>query len=150
MSSQTSTADAQVFPVAVDTIWSRMRLEAATAAASEPVLASFLNASVLHHSTFAAALSYRLAEKLADSQMSAMLWREVATDAFADNTSIVSSAVADINAYFERDPACRDYSQPFLYFKGFHTLQSHRVANWLWGQGRHSLALYLQSRMSEL
>lgn len=142
-------ASPAVFPIASDTVWSRMRLEAATSAAAEPILASFMNATILHHGTFGAALSYRLAEKLADAQMSAMLWREVASDAFADN-GIVEAAVADISAYFDRDPACREYSQPFLYFKGFHALQSYRVANWLWRQGRHSLALYLQSRMSEL
>ena len=29
-------------------------------------------------------------------------------------------------------------------------LQTHRVAHWLWTQGRETLAFYLQSRMSEL
>ena len=51
---------------------------------------------------------------------------------------------------FERDPACKGYVQPFLFFKGFLALQTHRVAHWLWTQGRESMAFYLQSRMSEL
>ncbi|RFB06345.1 serine O-acetyltransferase [Parvularcula marina] len=150
MSAQTKSEAPVIFPVAIDSIWSRMRLEAATAAASEPVLASFLNATILHHGSFSAALSYRLAEKLADAQMSAMQWREVATNAYEEHDELVDAAVADINAYFERDPACRDYVQPFLYFKGFHAIQSQRIANTLWLEGRNSLALYLQSRMSEL
>ena len=40
--------------------------------------------------------------------------------------------------------------QPFLFFKGFLALQTHRVAHWLWNEGRQTLAFYLQSRSSEL
>ena len=50
----------------------------------------------------------------------------------------------------ERDPACRTYLQPFLYFKGFQALQGWRVAHWLWGRGRETLAFHFQSRISEL
>lgn len=48
-----------------------------------------------------------------------------------------------------RDPACRGYSVPLLYFKGFHALQSYRVAHYYWTHERPALALYLQSRISE-
>ena len=50
----------------------------------------------------------------------------------------------------ERDPACRTYLQPFLYFKGYGGLQSYRIAHWLWTQEREILAYHLQSRVSEL
>ncbi len=135
---------------AVDGVWSRMRVEAATDAAQEPILASFLSATILNHRDFQSALSYRLAQKLSDGEMNAMLWREVAEDAYADDESIVSAAMADIQAYVDRDPATKSTSQPFLHFKGFQAIQSYRLAHWLWGQGREALALYLQSRMSEL
>ena len=49
----------------------------------------------------------------------------------------------------ERDPASLSLLQPFLYFKGFHALQSHRVAHWLWTEGRQTLAFHLQSRVGE-
>src|SRR5215203_1342458 len=39
---------------------------------------------------------------------------------------------------------------PMLYFKGFHALETHRLAHWLWQGGRHDFALYLQSRSSEV
>ena len=48
----------------------------------------------------------------------------------------------------DRDSACTELSVPFLYFKGFHALQTHRVTHWLWEQGRESLALFFQNRMS--
>ena len=35
-----------------------------------------------------------------------------------------------------------------LYFKGFHAIQSHRLAHWLWDRGRKDFAYYLQSRAS--
>ena len=38
-------------------VWTRLRAEAAAAAADEPVLASFLNATVLNHSSLASALA---------------------------------------------------------------------------------------------
>lgn len=133
-----------------DKTWSRMRVEAATAAASEPILASFLHATILNHETFEAALSYRLAQKLSDGEMNAMLWREVCDEAYAEEPRLVEAALYDLRAVFERDPACHEYMQPFLYFKGYLSLQAQRVANWLWRHERTALALYLQSRMSEL
>ena len=140
----------KVVKLTTDQTWPRMRVEAATAAANEPALASFLHATVLNHATFEAALSYRLAEKLSDREMNPMLWREVCSSAYANDSAIVEAALADILAVYTRDPACSEYVQPFLYFKGYLSLQAQRVAHWLWRQDRRPLALYLQSRMSEL
>src|SRR5262249_4895740 len=38
--------------------------------------------------------------------------------------------------------------EPVLYFKGFHAIQTHRLAHWLWNKGRKDFAYYLQSRSS--
>ena len=143
-------AQSKVIKLSTDQTWPRMRVEAATAAAQEPALASFLHATILNHTTFEGALSYRLAEKLSDAEMNAMLWREVCSSAYADDRHIVDAAIADILAVYARDPACFEYVQPFLYFKGYLSLQAQRVAHWLWRNDRRPLALYLQSRMSEL
>ena len=56
----------------------------------------------------------------------------------------------DIQAYYDRDPACDRFMMPVLYFKGFHAIQTHRLAHWLWNQGRKDFALYLQSRSSAI
>ncbi|MEM8937510.1 MAG: serine O-acetyltransferase [Pseudomonadota bacterium] len=133
-----------------DQTWSRMRIETATAAGGEPSLASFLHATILNHESFEAALSYRLAQKLSNTEMNAMLWREVLESAYENEPEIVASALKDLKAVFERDPACYEFSQAFLYFKGYQSLQAQRVANWLWRNERRPLAFYLQSRMSEL
>jgi serine O-acetyltransferase len=57
---------------------------------------------------------------------------------------------ADIAAVFDRDPACERLIEPFLYFKGYHALQAHRLNHWLWHTGDRDFALYLQSRSSEV
>lgn len=50
----------------------------------------------------------------------------------------------------DRDPAAARAIEPVLYFKGFHAIQAHRLAHWYWTSGRRDLALYLQSRSSEV
>jgi serine O-acetyltransferase len=95
-------------------------------------------------------MSYQLARKLADQELRAMSLREVAQEVYAADPTIIAQAEADLRAVFERDPACKGYVQPFLYFKGFLALQTHRIAHALWRGGREAMAFYLQSRMSEL
>src|SRR5690606_25389215 len=55
---------------------------------------------------------------------------------------------ADIRAIYDRDPACDSYAIPFLYLKGFHALEAHRVAHYLWNKGRKSMAYFLQSHIA--
>jgi len=131
-------------------VWAALRRQAQDAAQAEPNLASLLNAVILSHNTLGDSLSYQLARKLSDQELRAMSAREFCDAAFADEPDLVRQAEEDLKAVFERDPACKSYVQPFLFFKGFQALQTYRVAHWLWRKGRQTLALYLQSRMSEI
>ncbi|WP_312734591.1 serine O-acetyltransferase [Brevundimonas sp.] len=133
-----------------DAVWSRLRASAEAAAREEPQLGSQMNAVILSHDDLAGALSFQIARKLADGEMSAMSVREVCLSAFVADLAMVEAAEADLEAVAERDPAIRNLLQPFLYFKGFQALQGWRVAHWLWGQGRETLAFHFQSRISEL
>lgn len=137
-------------PAAPPPVWAALRNEAERAAKDEPALASLLNAVVISHDNLGEALSYQLARKLGDQELRAMSLRELATAAYRHNPRLVEIAEADLRAVFERDPACKGYVQPFLFFKGFLALQTQRVAHWLWNEGRETIALYLQSRMSEV
>ena len=96
------------------------------------------------------ALSYLLAGKLESPHLSAMSLREVINQAFRSSADIREAICRDLSAVLERDPAARGVAQPFLHYKGFHALESHRVAHWLWGEERHPLAFYLQNRISEV
>ena len=139
-----------VDPAEAPPVWAALRNEAEAAGQKEAALASLLAAVILNHKSLGGALSYQLARKLGDQELRAMSIREIAEDAYEANPGLVSTAEADLKAVFERDPACKGYLQPFLFFKGFLALQTQRVAHWLWEEGRETLALYLQSRMSEL
>lgn len=130
-------------------VWSRLRLEAASAAAEEPMLASFLNAAILRHDGLTEALAHRVAAKMSDSQLDALQVHDVAKAALEAEPDLVEQAAADMLAVDQRDPACRSLLQPFLYFKGFHALLCYRIAHRLWRQGRDTLAFHMQSRMSE-
>jgi serine O-acetyltransferase len=131
-------------------VWAALRNEAYTAAKNESALASLLAAVILNHDSLGDALSYQLARKLGDQELRAMSLRDTIEEAYEANPGIVEIAEYDLKAVFERDPACKGYVQPFLFFKGFLALQTHRVSHWLWAQGRETLAFYLQSRSSEV
>ncbi|MGE5500580.1 MAG: serine O-acetyltransferase [Ignavibacteriales bacterium] len=131
-------------------VWASLRNEAERAARDEPALASLLNTVILSHDHLADALSFQLARKLGDQELSAMSAREIADEAFAADPALVAAAEADLKAVYERDPACKGYVQPFLFFKGFLALQTHRVAHWLWTHSRETLALHFQSQGSEV
>ena len=131
-------------------VWAALRNEAEHASATEPSLGSLLNAAILAHNDLSRALSFQLGRKLGSDELAPMTVREVCEDAYAADPGLVAAAEADLRAVFERDPACKGYLQPFLFFKGYQALQTHRVASWLWRQGRETLAFHLQSRASEL
>ncbi len=131
-------------------VWAQLRVEAMQAAAEEPLLASYLHASILHHDKIEDALSYHLAQKLGHGDLSSLQLREVIREAYSSDPNLAMQAARDMRVVRERDPACRTYLQPFLYFKGFGGLQSYRIAHWLWEQERDILAYHLQSRVSEL
>jgi len=134
----------------VDPVWARLRREADAAVAAEPSLAGLLMASVLNQPGFEAAVRHRVAMRVAHPALSADLIEQAYDEALADDPEIAVGMRADVAAVLDRDPACYRVLEPVLYFKGFHALQCHRLAHWLWRQGRRDFALYLQSRSSEV
>jgi serine O-acetyltransferase len=134
----------------VDPIWSALREQAEQLAESEPELASFAHATILKHDLLEQALSYHLAKKIGNDDLSPMQVREIFEEAFTSDPAIGESIRADLAAVFQRDPACHSYAQAFLFFKGFHALESYRVAHYLWTHGRKTMALFVQNRMSDL
>ncbi|MDE0349948.1 MAG: serine O-acetyltransferase [Gammaproteobacteria bacterium] len=129
-------------------VWELLRVEAEQKAREEPILGSYFHATILNHGSFGAALSFRLASKLDNPMLPTMLIRDVIAEAIADDPTILEAAETDILANYARDPACDDLSSPFLYYKGFHALQAHRIAHWLWGHDRRTLARFFQSQIS--
>jgi len=132
----------------VDPVWTRIRSEAEEVVRREPELASFIYASILHHDTLEGAVVRRVAERLDHADVPGELIRQAYMDALQDDPSIGAAFRADIVATIDRDPAADRYLEPLLYFKGFHAIQTHRLAHWLLHKGRKDFAMYLQSRSS--
>ena len=129
-----------------DATWSQIQREVTLEASKEPILASFLHATILNHNNLNEALSYLLASQLETQATPAMLIRKIIDTALEKDPSILIAANADLHAVLARDSACKSLSTPLLFFKGYQALQSHRVAHWLWQNGRKEMALYLQHR----
>ncbi|MDO8358707.1 MAG: serine O-acetyltransferase [Devosia sp.] len=134
----------------VDPVWDAVRANARTIVAGEPGLSSMVMANVLNHATFEEALAHRLAERLDHPDVSADLIRQAFADALAFRPEIGAEARADLAATLERDPATHRAIVPFLYFKGYQAIQTHRFASALYEAGRIDFALYLQSRSSQV
>jgi serine O-acetyltransferase len=82
--------------------------------------------------------------------VSAEVIRVAFRELLADSNQLGEIIRCDIAAVYDRDPACERRIEPVLYFKGFHAIETHRLAHWLWASGRRDFALYLQSRSSEV
>lgn len=134
----------------VDPVWARLRREAEQAIATEPALTSFILSTVVNQPSFEAAIAHRVAARLSHPALPAELIAQTFDEAIANDAEIAQGFRADVAAVLDRDPACYRLIEPVLYFKGFHALQTHRLAHWLWHRGRRDFALYLQSRSSEV
>ena len=131
----------------LDPVWTRIREEAEAITRDDPSLGGFIFASLLNHAEFERALAHRLAQRLGNA-IGPELIVQAFEEAIEANSEIGIAARADILAVFDRDPACHRYVEPFLYFKGYHAVQTHRMAHQLWQMGRKDFAYYLQSRSS--
>ena len=131
-----------------DPVWQQILEETTSHAAEEPMLASYLHATILNHRSLESALSFHLANQLDSPALSSLLLRDVMLDAFESDPAILEAVRADLCAVVDRDSACHELYIPFLYYKGFHALEAHRVAHSLWREDRRSLAMLIQNRMS--
>jgi serine O-acetyltransferase len=147
MALKTSPADALA---SVDPIWSAVKIDAEEIVRGEPAMASFVYATVLNHDRLEDAVASRIAQRIGNHVASGDLIRSTFGDALSDDPVLREAIRVDLAAVYDRDPACHRYIEPVLYFKGFHAIETHRLAHWLWRQGRRDFAYYLQSKASEV
>ena len=131
-------------------VWASIMREAQMASESQPDMASFFHSNVLNHNNFKEAVSFYIASNLANTTVPAMTIQSIFQQAFAADSNIIEQMLDDLLAHYTRDAACDQTMIPLLYFKGFHAIQSYRIAHWLWLQERRQLARYLQHRIHEL
>ena len=146
---QKSSGAAQPQIKSYDPIWSQVRREAEEVSASEPALAGFIYATILCQKRLEDAVCHRLAQRLQPS-LDAGLLHKTFKEVLNAEPGLGDTFRADIMAVAKRDPACSRMIEPLLYFKGFHALETYRLAHLLWQAGRKDFALYLQSLSSRV
>ena len=134
----------------VDPVWHRIRQEAEDVVKAEPALSSFIFSTILSHRRLENAVIHRIVDRLHNPALDSEVIRQAYREALESDPFIATALRADIIAVADRDPACDRYIDPILYFKGFQAIQTHRLAHWLWMNGREDFALYLQSVISEV
>ncbi len=133
-----------------DKLWLEIEREAEQELENEPLLSTYIFSTVTYHKTFADVLMFHLASKLGGTTLADRNWMKIIADPLREDPKIVESACIDLQVISERDPACTGYVASLLYFKGYQALQCYRIANWYWRKGRKFLAMFIQSRMSEV
>ena len=133
-----------------DPIWTQLDEEARQTVQTEPLLASYVYACILNHASLGSALSFILANKLSDEVMPAIAVRELFEAAYRESPDMILNAISDMQAVYDRDAATNSYLPILLFLKGYQSIQVHRLANFLWKKGRKTLALFMQSRNSEV
>jgi serine O-acetyltransferase len=130
--------------------WRTLRHEAGELAADEPMLAAMLRATLVDQPTLEDALARLIASKLATGDVSVAGLAELIAAKLREEPSLAPLIRLDLLAIVNRDPSADGLSTPFLYHKGFHALQVHRVAHRLWQQDRRGVARFLQARCNEV
>ncbi len=146
-------ATGTIIPLPSDTAdlaWHRLRSEANAMASANPELATLVLRTIGRASSFEDAVARRISARLATGDVPADVLHDAFTEALEASSTIAVAMRADAAAVIDRDPAADRLIEPVLFFKGFHALQTHRLAHWLLGKGRRDFALYLQSRSSEV
>ena len=134
----------------LDPLWSRIKLDASAAIELDQAVAGLMQQAILNHDCFAQAVASRIACRLARPVFDYERLYAQFLDVLDLHPAIADAMAADCLAVLDRDPACTRLLEPLLYFKGFHALQTHRMAHHLWQVGRKDFALYLQSCSSEV
>ncbi|MCQ9155648.1 serine O-acetyltransferase [Acidomonas methanolica] len=134
-------------PPDLDAIWQDMLVQSDVCC--DVLIQGVFATGISDHRNFQSALAALLGTKLADRALSAPVLTALVASALAHSPAIAEAACADMIAVQERDAACPDYVTAFLFFKGYHAIQAHRIAHWLWRHDRQHLARHIQSLVSE-
>ena len=132
----------------IDPIWNAVQEEGRHIVRVDPLLTAFVHACVLNHATLEEAVAHRIAQRLDHPDYPAELLVQDFRAMAKDTPEWGGVVRIDMQAVHDRDPACSRFIEPILYFKGFHAIQTHRLAHWMLKSGRKDTALYLQSRSS--
>ena len=131
-------------------LWDDLIKEAKAIHEHEPQMRIMLQDVFLTRENLAGAIAARLSRKLSREDMKRKELLPFLDEILNENEQLVNRMAHDMQAIYERDPACTSPMQPLLYYKGFMAISCYRISNHLWHTGRRDLALYFQSLASEV
>lgn len=131
-------------------IWDEIQNEVKLRIEAEPSLEPYLNQLILSQDNLINSVAAVLASKLNSDALSSDKIREFILDVYYDCDHIEEDLINDIVFFKDHDPACKYFSTPILFYKGFQGLATYRAAHCLWNNDRHTMALFFQNRASEI
>ena len=134
----------------MDKVWEDIKKEVNLRIEAEPSLSPYLNLLILSQDSLISSIASVLASKLNSDALSSSNIKEFILQAYMSCEDIENSLREDLIYFVKNDPACKYYSTPILFYKGYQGLATYRAANCLWKNDRHTMALFLQNRASEV
>ena len=131
-------------------IWQIIRDEVNLRIGAEPSLEPYLNQLVLSQDSLKDSVASVLASKLNSDALSSNKIKEFILDVYNKCDHIEQDLIDDLVFFKDHDPACKYFSTPILFYKGFQGLATYRAAHCLWNDNRHTMALFFQNRASEV
>ncbi len=132
-----------------DAAWLNITAAATKLSQSEPALTPLLTELVCEHSSYQSALGSLLLRNFSSCALATSTLPELVNEAIRHDASLVPHSLADLHATLDRDPACKNIVEAFLFYRGFKALQSYRIARYFWLNNRTTLARHLQSLILE-
>ena len=133
-----------------DDVWSVIKEEVRLRIQAEPTLEPYLNLLVLSQDSLVSAIASIISSKLNNDALSSKDIKNFILDVYKNCDGIAESLEEDLIFFKDNDPACKYYSTPILFYKGFQGLAAYRAANCLWKNDRHTMSLFIQNRASEV
>ncbi len=133
-----------------DDVWSVIKEEVRLRIQAEPTLEPYLNLLVLSQDSLVSAIASIISSKLNSDALSSKDIKNFILDVYKNCDGIAQSLEEDLIFFKDNDPACKYYSTPILFYKGFQGLAAYRAANCLWMNDRHTMSLFIQNRASEV
>ena len=133
-----------------DGVWSVIKEEVRLRIQAEPSLEPYLNLLVLSQDSLVSAIASIISSKLNSDALSSKDIKNFILDVYKNCDGIAESLEEDLIFFKDNDPACKYYSTPILFYKGFQGLAAYRAANCLWKNDRHTMSLFIQNRASEV
>ena len=133
-----------------DDVWSVIKEEVRLRIQAEPTLEPYLDLLVLSQDSLVSAIASIISSKLNSDALSSKDIKNFILDVYKNCDGIAESLEEDLIFFKDNDPACKYYSTPILFYKGFQGLAAYRAANCLWKNERHTMSLFIQNRASEV